>query len=53
MALSFLNIFKKEGKETESSRPQEVDPKAKAEASQEQAPKKGGHGEGTCCGSCS
>lgn len=53
MALSFRNIFKKEDRDTKSSRPQEVDPSAKTEASQQEAPKKDSHGKGTCCGSCS
>ncbi len=54
MALSFLNIFKKDDKETESTtQAQEFDPKENAEASQGDAPKKGKQGEGTCCGSCS
>lgn len=53
MALSFLNIFKKDDKETESTRAQEFDPKENAEASQGDIPNKGKHGEGSCCGSCS
>ncbi|PPI85541.1 CCGSCS motif protein [Marinobacter maroccanus] len=53
MALSFLSIFKKEDKETESTSAQEVDPKEQAEASQQETPKKSGHGGGACCGSCS
>lgn len=53
MALSFLNIFKKDDIETESTQAQEADSKANAEASRDDSPKKGKHGEGTCCGSCS
>tara|TARA_R100000353_G_scaffold122130_1_gene86818 strand:+ start:1001 stop:1177 length:177 start_codon:yes stop_codon:yes gene_type:complete len=52
MALSFLNIFKKEEKETETAKVEGFDPKANAEEKKEEA-SKGGHGGGTCCGSCS
>ncbi|HBM49345.1 MULTISPECIES: CCGSCS motif protein [unclassified Marinobacter] len=52
MALSFLNIFKKEEKETETAKVEGFDPKANAEEKKEET-SKGGHGGGTCCGSCS
>ncbi len=52
MALSFLNIFKKEEKETEAPKVEGFDPKAETQEKKEEAGK-GGHGSGTCCGSCS
>ena len=53
MALSFVNIFKKEDAETESNGVEHVEASGIAET-QNDEPKKGGHGEGgTCCGSCS
>ncbi|MBY5961441.1 CCGSCS motif protein [Marinobacter nauticus] len=53
MALSFVNIFKKEDAESESNGVEHVEASGIAET-QNDEPKKGGHGEGgTCCGSCS
>ena len=43
MALSFLNIFKKEEKETETAKVEGFDPKANAEEKKDEA-SKGGHG---------
>ncbi|WP_417567797.1 CCGSCS motif protein [Marinobacter sp.] len=53
MALSFLNIFKKDDTEEEPKRAEEADSNKNAKASPDDSPKKGNHGEGTCCGSCS
>lgn len=53
MALSFLNIFKKDDTKTQPTRAQEAESKKNAEASQNDSSKKDKHGEGSCCGSCS
>ncbi|WP_166253541.1 CCGSCS motif protein [Marinobacter salicampi] len=53
MPLSFVNIFRKEEAEAESSAAQAVDSKESVEARQEEAQKKGKHGEDVCCGGCS
>jgi len=54
MSLSYLNIFKKEDAETESTKVEAVDPsESSTESSQGEADKKGKHGEDFCCGSCS
>lgn len=53
MSLSFLNIFKKDDTETESTAVQGADSTENVEASEDEAPKKGKHGEDFCCGSCS
>lgn len=53
MPYSFLNIFKKEDTENESTETQAADSKENAKAEQDEARKKGKHGEDFCCGSCS
>lgn len=53
MKLSLLNICKKEDTEAESTVAQVADSNENAEANQDEAQKKGTHGEDFCCGSCS
>lgn len=53
MALSFVNVFKKEDTETESTAAQAADSNENTVVDQEEAQNKGKHGEDFCCGSCS
>lgn len=53
MAMSLTKGFKKEDSDAESQVVQDATSDKNAEANQDEAEKKGKHGEDFCCGSCS
>ncbi len=53
MSQSFMTIFKKDETDSELGDAQVVDAAETAEGNQDNASKKGTHGEDFCCGSCS